>query len=385
MPFHRRSADRRRRHREAVLGRGAPPPGLPERAVPPLRIVAGTVLDASPHLLVVGTAAGEERLTMTEATTVWHGGRGGAATLRPGREVIVRPRADGFGADRVWVDIGRVTGTMLACGRDAIEVDMGPHRGRTHVVIPPHALEPLLVRHPRMEPGYLIDVICVRSPDGPQAVRPGTSQPGHRADELAAPDPAAPVPPVLHGTVTWWGGATTPPPPRRGLYEDTWPYTADAPRPPRVPGRADHLGLPPATRPAGREVRPDEAEVWREFPLLLDGGAAYPAVDADSGGGCADAPSGCVPFPALSLGSELTIHNQCGSRTATVLVIECGCVAARYCDRCVECGPSPRGRLAELTPAVFAALGGDLEKGCFNALVRPDVAGTLAQRSADRW
>ncbi|WP_051713403.1 hypothetical protein [Spirillospora albida] len=401
MPFPRRRADRRRRHRETAPGHGAPPPVLPDRAAPPLRIVTGTLLDASPHLLIVATASGEERLTMTEATTVWHGGRGGPAALRPGREVIVRPRTDGFGADRVWVDIGRVTGTMLACGRDTVEVDMGPHRGRAHVAVPPQVLEPLLVRHPRMEPGYLIDVICVGSPDGPRAVRPGTPQPGHRADDLAAPDPAAPVPPVLHGTVTWWGGASAPPPRRRGLYEDTWPYTADV-LPPRA--RLAQLAPPPVT---GREAHEsllslldtgdvpgpgwderaeaEESPTWREFPLLTDGGAAYPAVDAETGGGCADAPSGCVPFPALSLGSEITVHNRCGLRTATAIVVECGCVAARYCDRCVECGVSPRGRLAELTPAAFAALGGDLETGCFNALVRPDVGGSLMRGSAVRW
>jgi hypothetical protein len=59
---------------------------------------------------------------------------------------------------------------------------------------------------------------------------------------------------------------------------------------------------------------------------------------------------------------------------ATLPVIECGCVAARYCDRCVECGTSPRGRLAELTPAAFVALGGDLDAGCFNAVLRFDAA-----------
>src|SRR5690606_11795947 len=85
--------------------------------------------------------------------------------------------------------------------------DMGPHRGRAHVVIPPRSLGRILVRHPRLEPGYLIDVICVGSPDGPRAVRPGTSQPGYRADDLAAPEPAAPVPGVPRGTATWFGSA----------------------------------------------------------------------------------------------------------------------------------------------------------------------------------
>ncbi|TMR00817.1 hypothetical protein ETD83_15615, partial [Actinomadura soli] len=232
-PAQRRGASRRRL-RASVLGTPADD-GLPERAERPLDAVTGIVLDASPHLLVVGTARGdaggtETRFAMTETTPVWHGGRGGPAALRPGRTVVVRPKdagllTDGAGAaaregtprgggvsiaDRIWVDIGRVAGTILACGRDAVDVDMGPHRGRTRVVIPPRALERVLVRHPRLEPGYLIDVICVRSPDGPRAVHPGTSQPGYRADDLAAPEVAAPVPGVLRGTATWFGGLDDP-------------------------------------------------------------------------------------------------------------------------------------------------------------------------------
>ncbi|TDD67362.1 hypothetical protein E1293_38155, partial [Actinomadura darangshiensis] len=67
------------------------------------------------------------------------------------------------------------------------------------------------------------------------------------------------------------------------------------------------------------------------------------------------------------------VENECGGRSATLPVIECGCMAARFCDRCVECGASPRGRIVELTPVAFAGLGGDLDGGCFNASVRPDV------------
>lgn len=311
----------RRRRREAVFGVTVPPS---QDAEPPLRALAGTVLDASPHLLVVDAGGTEVRLAMSDATRIWHGGRGGLAALRPGRPVVVRQRGGTAGAgapgvaaaDRVWVGIGRVAGTISACGRDTVEVDMGAHRGRAHVVIPPHALQRILVRHPRLEPGYLLDVICVGTPDGPHAVRPGTSQPGYRADDLAAPDATAPVPEVLHGTATWFGDAG---------------------------GAA-----------------PD--------------GAAYPAVDSEgTSGGCADAPSGCVPFPYLSLGGELTVRNECGGRAATVPVIECGCTAARFCDRCVECDASPRGRIVELTPVAFAGLGGDLEAGCFNASVRPHL------------
>ncbi|QFG27158.1 hypothetical protein F7P10_19525 [Actinomadura sp. WMMB 499] len=295
------------------------------------------IVDATPGTLVLDVAGAPVRIGLDEDVRVWHGGPGGSAVLRPGRRAIVRERAredvrerarddvreggGGIRADRVWVDIERVAGTITACGRDTVEVDMGPHRGRARVVIPPHVLGAVQVRHPRMQPGYLFDVICVASPDGPLAVRPGTSQPGYRVDDLAAPEPAAPVPGTLHGTVTWFGGLAAP------------------------------------------------------------AGAAYPAVDPEGhAGGCADAPAPCVALPYLSLGSEVVVRNECGGRERPVPVIECGCVAARFCDRCTECGASPRGRVAELTPAAFVGLGGELDAGCFNATVRAVIGGR-----AERW
>ncbi|MEW2359204.1 hypothetical protein [Spirillospora sp. NPDC029432] len=314
-----------------MLGAPAHPrgatPAAPRR---PQKVTGGVVLDASPHLLVLHTADGEVRVPMLPGTTIWHGERGGLAALLPGREVIVRPASDGLGAARVWVDIGRVAGTIQACGRDTVEVDMGPHRGRTHVVIPPHALGRVLVRHPRLEPGYLIDLICVRSPDGPLAVRPGTSQPGHRAGDLAPSEPGAAVPETVRGTATWFGGATYRPP-----------------------------------------------DGGRAFTLLGEAGAAYPAVDPEGeAGGCPDTPAGCVALPYLSIGSELALRNACAGLSAALPVIECGCVAARFCDRCVECDTTPRGRLAELTPAAFVALGGDLDAGCFSAVLGAGAART---------
>jgi hypothetical protein len=109
-------------------------------------------------------------------------------------------------------------------------------------------------------------------------------------------------------------------------------------------------------------------------------GVAYPALDPEGqGGGCPGAPPpGCAALPYLSLGSELVVRNECADLTATLPVIECGCVAAGYCDRCVECGTSPRGRLVELTPAAFVALGGDLDAGCFNTVLRHGAPGAAA-------
>ena len=47
----------------------------------------------------------------------------------------------------------------------------------------------------------------------------------------------------------------------------------------------------------------------------------------------------------------------------------CAATAQLFCDRCVTCGTSPRGRIADLPMASFVAMGGDLERGCFNATV----------------
>jgi hypothetical protein len=48
-------------------------------------------------------------------------------------------------------------------------------------------------------------------------------------------------------------------------------------------------------------------------------------------------------------------------------VTSCGAAARMFCDRCVECGTSPRGRIADLTMTAFVELGGNLDEGCFNA------------------
>src|SRR6266852_5693763 len=53
------------------------------------RAVTGTVLDASPHILVITTEAGaEERFALMDATSAWHGGAVTPASLRPGCRVV---------------------------------------------------------------------------------------------------------------------------------------------------------------------------------------------------------------------------------------------------------------------------------------------------------
>ncbi|HEU5157323.1 MAG TPA: hypothetical protein VFU43_10020 [Streptosporangiaceae bacterium] len=296
----------RRRLRQAVF------PDAESSAPDPIRpaVVAGLILEARPHELVLATHDGNEvRQPISEQTVVWYAGKADHAALQPARRAIVRLTPDGSVAERIWLDIVRANGIIVARDRTTVEIDEGPHRGRTHVVIPARALSHILVRHPYLEPGYLFDVIGVRSEGGLVAVRPGAPQPAYPADQVPKPRPAWPVSHVLAGTATWFGG----------------------------------LG-------ACRQ-------------------AAYPALDPSSGG-CAAAHGGCASLPYLSLGSELLVRNECTGRSATVPVTECGCVAARFCDRCVQCGTSPRGRIVELSPASFVDLGGDLDEGCFNVTVR---------------
>jgi hypothetical protein len=50
-----------------------------------------------------------------------------------------------------------------------------------------------------------------------------------------------------------------------------------------------------------------------------------------------------------------------------VPVTSCGATARLFCDRCVTCGTSRKGRIADLTMTAFVELGGALEVGCFNA------------------
>ena len=77
--------------------------------------------------------------------------------------------------------------------------------------------------------------------------------------------------------------------------------------------------------------------------------------------------AGCVRLPYLSLGTSVRIRNECADRTAVLPVTSDAVMAREFCDRCVKCGTSPKGRVADLTMAAFVELGGNLEDGCFNA------------------
>src|SRR5258708_7427613 len=111
-------------------------------------------------------------------------------------------------------------------------------------------------------------------------------------------------------------------------------------------------------------------EPFEEPPGLL--GALYPALDPEAG--CAeDRVGGIAPrfarMPYLAIGSRLLIRNDCTGSSCMLPVTGCAAVARLFNDRCVTCGTSPRGRVADLTSASFVALGGQLDRGCFNATI----------------
>jgi hypothetical protein len=65
----------------------------------------------------------------------------------------------------------------------------------------------------------------------------------------------------------------------------------------------------------------------------------------------------------------LRVTNECTSRASLLPVTGCASIAGLFNDRCVTCGTSPRGRIVDLSVAAFIALGGELERGCFNATI----------------
>jgi hypothetical protein len=332
-------------------------------------VVTGTVSDVSPHVLVLQTCEGEERLTLTPATTAWRGGPVAPTTLRHGDQVIVRKTAIQLSArarsavvrrtivQRAWADIGRATGTILEARPSGprprkgtprgleVLVDEGPAKARRVVLISGEMYRQILVRFPRLEPGYLIDVIGLRHEGFLEALTPATSQPAYRADH-------PPEPPLVSGL----GHVANP-----VSGSAVWHEPGEEP--------AGLLGLAyPALDPETNCLHADGAGHHR--PVLQ---RRLAAGHSDSGNpephavNPHDVGPGCVRLPFLSVGSLITVRNDCTGLSVPLPVTSCGASARLFCDRCVECSTSPRGRIADLTMAAFVELGGRLETGCFNA------------------
>jgi hypothetical protein len=282
------------------------------------RAMTGTVTDVSPQLICVGDERGEQRFALTADATAWRGRQLDPAAVQPGDHAIIRLHPSQRGvADRIWANIGRVTGTIIERSPDGLVVDEGATRKRQVVVIPARAAGRIQVRFPNLEPGFLFDVIGIRRGGVLEARIPATtSQPTYRGDKLPpSPLVSGHVPDSISGSATWH-------------------------------------------EPSG------------EPPGVL--GVAYPAIDPAAG--CAEEASGrtghgYARMPYLAIGSILLVRNQCAGSSCALPVTSCAAVARLFNDRCVTCGTSQRGRVADLTMASFVALGGELDRGCFNATI----------------
>jgi hypothetical protein len=279
-------------------------------------VAVGVLAAVGEDSIVLDTSRGTELFALSPATVIWLGASTSPSALRPGDPLIVRHRTphsdlpDRRLAERIWARIGRVAGTIVEAHGSEFLVD-AHGRDRQHIVVAPAASRQIQVRFPRLAPGYLIDVIGTRHRDYLLAVTPATAQPPYHAGH-------SPSPPLVNG----------------------------------------HVAMPVSGSAVWHE--PDG-----EPPGLL--GLGYPAIDPEESGTQPADGTGCVRLPYLSLGSAVRIRCECAERAAMLPVTSEGVTARQFCDRCVKCGTSPKGRVADLTVAAFVELGGNLEDGCFNA------------------
>ncbi len=282
------------------------------------RAVSGMVLDVSPQVLVLGDAGDEQRFTLTPDAVAWRGAQLEPTAVRPGDHAVVRLHPSSRQtADRIWANIGRVTGVITERSGSRLVVSEGATRKLRVVAIQPRAIGRIQVRFPSLEPGYLIDIIGLRRDDELDGMIPATSQPAYPAARL-------PMPPLVSGYA-----------PDSISGSATWHEPGDEP------------------------------------PGVL--GVCYPALDPETG--CAEDAQmgqthGFARMPYLAIGSVLRVTNECTDLDCMLPVTGCAPVARLFNDRCVTCGTSPRGRIADLTMAGFVALGGELDRGCFNATIR---------------
>jgi hypothetical protein len=293
-----------------------PGPGFADVGMLP-RAVSGRVLEVSPQVLVLGDETVQQRYVLTPDATAWRGALVDPAALRAGDHAVVRLHpASRRTADRIWANIGRVTGVIADRTGNMLVVQEGATREPRIVSIQQRALGRIQVRFPTLEPGYLVDIIGLRRDGELDGMIPATSQPAYPASRL-------PHPPLVSGHV-----------PDAISGSATWHEPIDEP------------------------------------PGVL--GVCYPALDLETG--CAEDAAaghshGYARMPYLAIGSVLRVRNECAGLDCMLPVTGCAPVARLFNDRCVTCGTSPRGRIADLTMASFVALGGELDRGCFNATI----------------
>lgn len=298
---------------------------LARRPATAASVTTGVLTEVTKQAIVVKATHGDHFLALSPGTVAWLGARVSASALRTGDPVIVRHRTHRLSsggstariAERIWARMGRVAGAIVAVRGPDLLVDTGrPGREPEHVVIAEASMRPVQVRFPRLAPGYLIDVIGTRHRDYLLAVKAATAQPPYLADH-------PPAPPLASGHFSGPISGTA-----------VWHEPGDEP--------AGLMGLGYAALDPETEAEPaDTGPAGRVQP--------------------------CLRLPYLSLGSAVRITNECADRSAVLPVTSASASARQFCDRCVACGTSPRGRVADLTMAAFVELGGNLEEGCFNA------------------
>ncbi|MGN6792440.1 MAG: hypothetical protein ACTHJW_08625 [Streptosporangiaceae bacterium] len=282
------------------------------------RAVTGKILDVSPQVIAIGDKGGERRFALTADATAWRGGPLDPAALSRGDEAIIRllPSRPGV-ADKIWANIGRVTGVIVECDSASVLVNEGATKSPQKVVIPRNASGRVEVKLPNMRPGYMIDIIGIRHPDYLEGLVPVNPQPPYRSDKVVHDKAAGGrLPESIAGSAIWHDSADEP------------------------------------------------------YGVL---GISYPAIDPAAD--CAEVLAGRYPpgqapafrqLPYLAVGTALNVRNECTGIAWTLPVTGCAPMARLFNDRCVACATSPRGRVADLTVASFVALGGDLEAGCFS-------------------
>jgi hypothetical protein len=281
------------------------------------RAVSGKVLEVSPQVLVLGDEHAHQRYVLTPDATAWRGALLDPAAVRAGDHAVVRLHPSSRRtADRIWANIGRVTGVITERSGGTLIVDEGVTRAPRVVSIRERAFGRIQVRFPSLEPGYLVDIIGLRRDGELEGMIPATSQPAYPASRLPHPPlVSGHVPDAISGSATWH-------------------------------------------------------EPLDEPPGVL--GVCYPELDPETG--CAEdavrvRSHGYARMPYLAIGSVLRVRNECADLDCMLPVTGCAPVARLFNDRCVTCGTSPRGRIADLTMASFVALGGELDRGCFNATI----------------
>lgn len=177
------------------------------------RTVSGTILDVSPHVLVLGEGGREQRFTLTSDAVAWRGAQLEPASLLQDDHATVRLNPFGRNvADRIWANIGRVTGIIAERAGNQLLVDEGATRSPQVITLQPGALGRIQVRFPTLEPGYLVDIIGMRHGGELIGMIPATSQPAYAAQRLPAPPLVnGHVPAAITGSATWHEPKDEPP------------------------------------------------------------------------------------------------------------------------------------------------------------------------------